>query len=164
MVPRINRILYATDLSENAKHAFGYAADLAQKYDAKMTILYVMEQMNHLSEIHVRDMMGEEQWKRIQDEKLDYLTDKIQTRLNDFCTEMDNHIDACSVLVDDIQILKGNPTEQILNQSREVDADLIVMGSYGHNIIQGALIGGTARKVVQSSEIPVLVVRLPKSG
>jgi len=43
-----------------------------------------------------------------------------------------------------------------------IHADMIVMGSYGHNLLQGALLGGTARKVVKNSEIPVLVVRLPK--
>ena len=33
----IKKILFATDLSENAKHAFSYAADLAQRYDAMIT-------------------------------------------------------------------------------------------------------------------------------
>ncbi|MCP3876667.1 MAG: universal stress protein, partial [Desulfobacteraceae bacterium] len=58
---------------------------------------------------------------------------------------------------------EGNPTEEILVTSKNIKADMIVMGSYGHNILQGALLGGTARKVVQTSEKPVLVIRLPKT-
>ena len=42
-IPPIKKILYATDLSENARYAFGYAVSLANQYDAKITILHVLE-------------------------------------------------------------------------------------------------------------------------
>lgn len=163
MVPEIKKILYATDLSENAKHAFGYAADLAERYNAMVTILYVMEEMNHLVENQLKDMMGRDEWKRLKSEKLEYLTKKIELRIENFCEEMDSHISSCRLLIEDIVIIDGNPTEVILKTSKNIKADMVVMGSYGHNILQGALLGGTARKVVQSSETPVLVVRLPKT-
>ncbi|WP_300460298.1 universal stress protein [Desulfobacula sp.] len=163
MVPDIKKILYATDLSESARYAFAYAADLAQRYDAMMTILYVMENMNHTVEIQIKDMMGQEEWDRLKSEKSDFLTQQIRSRLESFCQEMDSQIDSCRLLVEDIRITKGNPTEEILNLSKQMDADMIVMGSYGHNILLDSLIGGTARKVVKNSQIPVLVIRLPKN-
>ena len=43
----------------------------------------------------------------------------------------------------------------------ERNCDLIVMGSHAHGVIEGALIGSTARRVVRRSKKPVLVVRLP---
>lgn len=162
MVPKIKKILYATDLSENARYAFGYAADLAQRYDAMVTILYVMENMNHAVKVQVKEMLGQEKWDELTSKKLEYLTQKIKSRIEDFCSEMNSEIDSCRLLVEDIQITKGNPTEEILNTSKDMNADMIVMGTYGHNILQDALIGGTARKVVKNSEIPVLVIRLPK--
>ena len=42
-IPEIKKILYATDLSENARYAFGYAVSLANRYGAGITILHVME-------------------------------------------------------------------------------------------------------------------------
>lgn len=36
MVPKIKKILYATDMSEHARYAFSYAADLAQRYAASI--------------------------------------------------------------------------------------------------------------------------------
>ena len=39
MTPEIKRSLNATDLSENAAYAFGYATSLAKKYNAEITIL-----------------------------------------------------------------------------------------------------------------------------
>jgi nucleotide-binding universal stress UspA family protein len=43
MIPQIKKILYATDLSENSSYAFFYAIDLAQRHDAKIVILHVIE-------------------------------------------------------------------------------------------------------------------------
>ena len=136
MIPKIKKILYATDLSENARYAFGYAADLAQHYDTMITILYVMENINHVMEIQIKDMMGQEKWDRLQSEKLDDITQKIKARLEDFCRKMDSQIDSCRLLIEDIRITKGNPTEVILNTAKDIHADMIVMGSYGHNILQ----------------------------
>nr|NJM02096.1 universal stress protein [Desulfobacula sp.] len=162
MVPTIKKILYATDLSETAKYAFSYAADQAKHYDAMITIVYVMESMNPMIENQVKDMVGKEKWESLKLEKMNYLTQQIKSRIEDFCTEMESHIDSCRLLVEDIRISKGNPGEEILNASKKIGADMIVMGNYGHNIIQEALIGGSARTVVKNSEVPVLLIRLPK--
>lgn len=162
MIPKIKKILYATDLSENARYAFGYAADLAQKYDAMITFLYVMEDISHIAEIQVKDMVGAEKWEQLKLEKLDYFKQKIKSRIEAFCQEMDSQIDSCRLLIEGIRIIKGNPTEQILAVSKDIQADMIVMGHHGYNILKDALIGGTAKKIVRNSEIPVLVVRLPK--
>ena len=162
MIPEIKKILYATDLSESARYAFKYAADLAQRYDAMVTFLYVMEDMNHAVEFQIRGMLGGKEWDKVKSEKLDHLTEKIKARIEDFCQEMDSKIDSCRLLVEEILITSGEPTEEILRVSKKIDADMIVMGSYGYNILLGALIGGSASKVIKHSEIPVLVVRLPK--
>ena len=157
-IPKIKKILYATDLSESAGHAFGYAADLAQRYDAMMTVLYVMENMSYIVEAQVKETLGQKEWDKLKSERLDYVTQRIKSRIEDFCQEVDSH----RRLVEDIRVTRGNPPEEILNASKDINADLIVMGSYGHNILGNVLIGGTARKVVRHSETPVLVVRLPK--
>ncbi len=162
MLPKIKKILYATDLSESARHAFKYAADLAERYDAMITILYVMEDMNHTVEFQIRGMLGRKEWERVKSEKLDHLTKKIKSNIDDFCLEMNSQIDSCSFLVENILITRGEPTEEILSTSKKINADMVVMGSYGYNILIGAIIGGTATKVVKHSEIPVLVIRLPK--
>jgi nucleotide-binding universal stress UspA family protein len=43
MLPQIKNILYATDLSENARYAYNYAASMGQQYGARITILHVIE-------------------------------------------------------------------------------------------------------------------------
>ena len=43
MIPRIKKILYATDLTKNSAYAFRYAVNSAQKHDADIYILHVIE-------------------------------------------------------------------------------------------------------------------------
>ena len=123
---KIENILYATDLSESARHAFGYAADLARRYDAMMTILYVMENMNPTIENQVKEMVGKEKWAALKLEKLDDIEQKVKSRLEDFCQEMDSEIDSCRLLVEEIRITNGGPTEEILNVSKDINADICV--------------------------------------
>jgi nucleotide-binding universal stress UspA family protein len=108
-------------------------------------------------------MIGKEKWESLKSEKMNYLKQKIKSKIEEFCTEMETEIDSCRLLVEEIRIPKGNPAEEILNASKEIGADMIVMGNYGHNILQEALIGGSARTVVKNSEVPVLLIRVPKA-
>ena len=42
MLPEINKILYATDLSKTAKVAMSWAMSLAEKHDAAVTVIHIM--------------------------------------------------------------------------------------------------------------------------
>jgi len=46
ILPDIKKILYATDLSENSRHAFAYAAGIANRYEAGVTVLFVIEELS----------------------------------------------------------------------------------------------------------------------
>lgn len=162
MKPKITRILYATDLSENARYAFSYAADLAQKYSAQITIISVLETLGSNSETRLKDMLGTEKWEQLKSEHTKSSVEKIKERVSDYCKEMDNQIDSCSQRVDDIRVPQGVPHVEILKTAKNIEADIIIVGTHGHNVFQDSLLGTTARRIVKDSQIPVLVIRLPE--
>jgi nucleotide-binding universal stress UspA family protein len=53
----------------------------------------------------------------------------------------------------------GYAAREIVNDAREVGADVIVMGSRGRGDLAGLVLGSTAHKVIHLSDRPVLVVR-----
>ena len=53
MVPNIRNILYATDLTKNSAYAFRYAVNSAQKHDAKIHILHVLEKLSPSEEANM---------------------------------------------------------------------------------------------------------------
>ena len=57
------------------------------------------------------------------------------------------------------ELLLGYPPKQILRVAREIDADLIVVGSRGLGRMKSAVLGSTSHDVLENSDRPVLVVR-----
>lgn len=53
----------------------------------------------------------------------------------------------------------GDPASEILDTAKQVDADLIVVGTHGLGSLGRLLLGSVSRKVVRVSTIPVLVAR-----
>jgi nucleotide-binding universal stress UspA family protein len=154
MIPKIKKILYATDLSESASHAFGYAVSLALRNEATISIINVYEKMTHNTNIEMRSDDFKTAKKR--------LKEIIKTRLHRYCEEEKNGEGEYEKLIENIYVAYGMPEVEISEQAKKGNYDLIVMGSHGHGFLFSALIGSTAKKMVKQSEIPVLVVRLPE--
>ncbi|MGB2689954.1 MAG: universal stress protein [Desulfobacterales bacterium] len=168
----IKRILYTTDLSENARHAFAYAVSLANLYGASITLLHVLDEVSESLDRSVVGYISAERWEEIKrqqfQEAKETLTRKkreyvpIREVLGQFCEDVkSSHADQ-DFVADEILVTRGNPVDEILAQAEERTCDIIVMGTQGHGILEDALIGSTARRVIRRSKRPVLVVRLPE--
>lgn len=55
-------------------------------------------------------------------------------------------------------IKQGIPADIILDEANSISADLIVIGSLGHNTLYNILIGSVASEVIKNSKIPLLVI------
>ena len=65
---QIEKILYATDLSENAVHAFAYAVSLANLYGAGITILHVLAEFP--GEEFIANMINTDTWEEIKSRQI----------------------------------------------------------------------------------------------
>jgi nucleotide-binding universal stress UspA family protein len=162
MIPNIKKILYATDLSENARYAFGYAASIANRYGAGLTILHVMEDLSPDARSRVTNILGEERWEELKKKNEQKVLDTIKKRLEKFCEDATEEFPECPFIREDIITTMGNPAEEILFQLENEDFDMVVMGSHGYGMLADVMMGGTTRRVLRQCNIPVLVVRLPE--
>jgi len=60
--------------------------------------------------------------------------------------------EASSLKSDDVEI-----GALILSQAADLDADLIVMGAYGHSRLREVMLGGATREIFRSMTVPVLL-------
>ena len=162
MIPDIKKILYTTDLSKNARYAFSYAASLADRYGAKITIMHVLESLSENATMRLISMMGEDRWKEVQKRNVQEVLDTIKVRLEKFCDDMNAELAQCTFVVEDIVVTTGQPFESILAQADKSECDLIVMGTHGQGALANTMLGSTARRVVRTSLKPVMVIRLPE--
>jgi len=161
MIPNIRKILYATDLSENAAHVFGYAAGLADRYDAKVTVLHVLENISVNTGRQLESMLGNERFLELQQQRQQEGIDKIRSQVETFCRDLASEMQDCKLTVEDVRVAEGDPARQILETAEQIGCDVIVMGTHGERDLAETMLGSTARRVVRRSAIPVLVVRLP---
>lgn len=161
MIPEIKKILYATDLSENARHALAYAASLANRYGAGITFLHVLEDTSPFRDSLVINILGEEKWKELMQENRERVLAKAKERVQSFCDDLSSEMPACPFITDEIVVKVGHPAEEIMKQVRECGCDIVVMGARGSGPLADRLVGSTSRRVLKRCKKPVLIVRLP---
>jgi nucleotide-binding universal stress UspA family protein len=167
MVPIIKKILFTTDLSENSKHAFTYAAALATLHRADIIMLHVMEESTSSINKHIANLFGEERWQQMQEEHKQTARDSIigkrktfdviQNALASFSVFTDKTTAAISFEKQDILVREGNVIGEILDAALENHCDLIVMGSH-IGLLGKTAVGGVTKGVLNQTKIPVLIV------
>ena len=162
MIPEIKKILYATDLSENANYSFGYAASLANRYGAGLTVLYVLEELSPYALAAVSDFLGKEGWEDLKKRNETMVLQSIRDRIETFCDERSEKMLECPFIVDDIIIEIGQPVDRIIRQTEKTDCDMVVMGCRGQGILAGTVLGSTSRRVLRRCKKPILIIRLPE--
>jgi nucleotide-binding universal stress UspA family protein len=163
VVPEIKNILYATDLSENARYALKYASTIANRFGAAITILHVLEELSPSSLGLVSEIVGKERWADLKKRNEERVITSIRQRIEDVCNEIGQDQPGCPFIVQRIIVKTGHPVDQIIHYAEKKDCDMVVIGSHGHGIFSEAMLGSTPRSVLRKCTKPVLVVRLPKT-
>lgn len=156
MIPKIKKILYATDLSKNSSYAFLYAIDMAKKYDAKIVIQHVVESIPAYAEVYVG--LTEEIKKKQREE----IVESMKKHLQVFCEKAEAQIGPpCVDLVSKIVVSQGYPPEEILNTADVEGCDSIVIGSHGKGFLAHAFLGSVSKAILNRSQKPIFIVPLP---
>lgn len=144
----IKTILAPTDFSTHAEHALKYAGELARNLKAKMYVLHVAEYSNvggdpDASELLIPNYIAELEKKG--KDRLDQTTFRFR----------EVGIDAHSVFV------AGRAYQDIVRMAKELEVDVVVLGTHGRTGFSHLFFGSTAEKVVRLCPCPVLTVKHP---
>jgi nucleotide-binding universal stress UspA family protein len=162
MTQDIKRILYATDLSANSTYAFGYAINLASKFDASITILYVIDKTMEPSQMILHSYLTEAELEENSQKRINHITEEINQRLKTLTDQqLADHQESVDI-VTSIEICQGYPADEILKKAGELDCNAIVMGTHGKGILSRTFFGSVAKRVLRRVRIPVLVIPLPE--
>ena len=152
---QINKILYATDLSETAKSAMTWSRSLAEKYDADVTVIHIIPELykefTRFAADRSSPSINEERKKAINSKKEEILR---------LCRERLKDLPNCQIDLDNIIVKAGDPVEEILTTADKGNYDIVIMGTHGQGKISKLLLGSVAREVVDECKVPVLTIRL----
>ena len=158
MIPEIQKILYATDLSENSAYVLRYAMNTAIKHDAKIVILHVIEETVPSFHPTFGTILTDEKRRAIQKSDLE----KIHQRLKEFCEEQLKDMPEEIKRVASIEVYEGYPVEEILEKANDLNCDVIIMGSHGKGKLKHTFLGNVALRVLKRSRKPVFIIPLPE--
>jgi len=174
VLPVINKILFATDLSDTARHAFTYAVSLADKLDAELLIVHVVREEAPFNTEIMKIGLGEDLFKELEDKRSQSARDiligkrtearimgEVITRLSD---ELEQKLGREKRLVINEKVIKSKSvSEELLQLTASGDFDLLVLGHRKRHLLTGGLGDGTLKKVLRGITIPVLVTPQPES-
>ncbi|APW99673.1 universal stress protein UspA [Halobiforma lacisalsi AJ5] len=144
------KILIPTDGSDTAAGAVDHGIDLAEKYDAEVHALYVVDTDS------MSITLGGEQLDRIEQGQFDEM-DEIRERAESatgYVADRARERDVPAVE----HISAGRPHSLIGDYVEDNGIDLVVMGSHGRSGITRALLGSVTERTLRSTHVPILVV------
>ena len=147
MLP-IRRILFPTDFSEYADHAWSYALTFAQEFGAEVHLLHVVAPPPRLAEAYAVNFDPEKMVKALTEEAN---------------ASMDRMVEAAKSwgLIFHREVRVGVDFREISDYVTKQDIDLVVMATHGRTGLAHALLGSVAEKVVRKSPCPVLTIKHP---
>jgi nucleotide-binding universal stress UspA family protein len=140
------KIIWATDGSAGADHAFGYARDLARAYGAELVVVHGEEMSSGRSSIRYT--------RRVDEEDLEA---KVQRQAAEL---------AASGIAASVKIMEGHASAATLiaEVAQDIGADVVVVGTRGHTPLTGLLVGSVTDRLLHILHCPVLAVPPPAAN
>ena len=145
---KMKNILIPTDFSATSRNAFEFAKELAVRSDAALKVVHVHYPEVTTMEAAPVDMFTETmKWKQ----------EKISDFVNQSSTPA-SHSDTPVLTKVETEVAVGFPGENIVDQSKTGNVDLIVMGTTGESGILEKVFGSISSHVARKAHCPVLLV------
>ncbi|WP_158849202.1 universal stress protein [Algibacter sp. L1A34] len=152
----MKRICIALDTSPSAEKIATLGFEYAKALKAKLVLVHVVSDAAE----YAIDF----------DPIMDYSGSLIQQNIglvDDFKTEAGKFLKSTANFLGEpeieIKVLEGEPDYEILKFLKEWKADLLIMGTHSHSIIENVLMGNTAVRIVKHSTTPILIVPIKKA-
>ena len=142
LVLSLKNILVPIDFSETSRKALQYAVPFAKQFEAKITLLHVVD----------LPMYPQEFGYLLVDES--QAMDGTKKSLADLATRT-----IAPELLAQTIVRRGLAWDTVVSVARETQADLIITTTHGYTGLKHVFMGSTAERIVRHAPCPVLVVR-----
>jgi nucleotide-binding universal stress UspA family protein len=133
----IRTILYPTDFSPLAHHAFDVACALAHDYKARLVVLHVHQPPVPVGELVTMEPVG--------------YREALLRSLHEFKPPASTPVE--------YQLEEGSVPDEILRVASLTNCDLIVIGTHGRSGLGRVLMGSVAESVLRGAQCLVLTVK-----
>ena len=139
------KILFPIDFSASSEKVFPFAFEMAEKFDARLYLLFVATDISHLITTDLsRDLLKS---------TVAEIARAGEGQMKAFCAAQlsgfPNH---------ETKVVTGSPSDEIVKFANGEGVDLIVMGTHGRKGLERTLMGSVADHVIKNASVPVLTI------
>lgn len=145
----LSKILAPVDYSDASAKALGYAGLLAERHQAALHVLHVLDDKDLLELPQVAEQPDKQlsaYRRELKKSSSEHLHEFVAARLPASVTP-------------EYLLAHGAPWQMIDSNAKRLDADLIVLGSVGRGGLAGLFLGNTAERVLAAARRPLLIVK-----
>lgn len=146
---RIQHILVPVDFSPSSEAALPYALAFARRYKAKITLLHVIP-----TNVYA---VGEMTYWQLSEQVFSAFEEEAAQKLAATFTPEERQ-----ELEIEEKVTQGVPFAEIVQEAREGQVDLIIMGTHGRTGLSHFVLGSVTEHVIRKAPCPVLTVRVPE--
>jgi nucleotide-binding universal stress UspA family protein len=137
------KILFPIDFSESVNKLIPYVLTLAQAFNSRVHLLYVVRDFQYLTSFHVPHP------------SLDQLETEVLENAQKMIARVGEENFPAGYIT---RVSRGDAASEIIQYAQAEKIDLIVMGTHGRKGLDRTLFGSVAANVVKNSPVPVMVI------
>jgi nucleotide-binding universal stress UspA family protein len=162
MVPKLHRMIYATDLSTDSIEAIRYAIKYAGKHKANLIIFHVINRRSITFSKIRSALFNETQEYKITQGKSSAALKVMENLLETACKKNpQNHL-ADIQNIEHLVVHYGRIAEEIVEKATRWGCELIILGPRRKRLLGRIFLPSVARRVIRRTDKPVHIIKIPK--
>lgn len=154
----MKKILIAIDYNPTAQQVAEAGYSLAKSMNAEVTLLHVVADSTYYSSLDYSPIMGFDSFSNLGVLQTNTVVE-LQNAAQDYLEKTKKYLGAESA---NSIVKDGDTGDAIIETAKELNADIIVMGSHSRRGLEKMLMGSVAEKVLRRSAIPLFIIPVKK--
>ena len=148
------KILIALDNNTGAQKIANTGYELAETLQAHTILLHVISDATYYSSLNHSPILGYNNFSNLNAVQTDTI-DELKKVAEDYLENVKWNLGDETI---DILVKEGGYAENILQAAKEMNADMIVMGTHSRKGLDKVLLGSVAENVLHHSTIPLFII------
>jgi nucleotide-binding universal stress UspA family protein len=156
----MKKILIALDYDPAAEKIAEKGYELAKSMNAEIILLHVISEPLYYTSANYSPIMGYEGFNNLDMVQLTNV-DELKKAAQNFLNMSKQHLGDDSIQT---IVVEGEFEESIVGTAKEMNADIIVMGSHGRRGLDKLLLGSVTEQVLHKTDIPLFIIPTKNVG
>ena len=154
----MKKVIIALDYDPTAQKVAESAYSWAKSMRAQIVLLHVIAEPAYYSSLEYSPITGFAGYMDMNNNQLDSLDGLIKAS-QQYLEKLKLHLGDKKIKT---IVKEGDFAKAILNTAKELNADMIIMGSHSRNWLENVVMGSVTEKVLHGTSIPLLIIPVRK--